>query len=216
MPRPFLAALLFGVCATASSALEWKAQSLQARTVPFQSTVEFLFEFKNDSTHPVTIFSVQTNCDCLDAATDLKIYQPGQSGQLKARFTVGDRLGLYQRSITVETDEPTSPTTHLSVSIEVPEIVSLSQRMLDWRIGSAGKEQTVILRPVPGLAIDFHTAQATNEDFIVHLKTIKTGEVYRLTVKPKSTKRAANAAIRISGRDHAGRDVLVSAYANVK
>lgn len=216
MPRPFLATLLFGVCVSASDALEWKAQSLQTRTVPFQSTVDILFEFKNDSSSSVTIYSVQTNCDCLDATTDRKIYQPGQSGQLKARFTVGDRLGLYQRSITVETSEATSPTTHLGVSIEVPEIVSLSQRMLDWRIGSVGKEQTVVLRPVPGLAIDFHTAQATNEDFIVHLKTIKTGEAYRLTVKPKSTKRAANAAIRISGRDSTGRDVLVSAYANVK
>lgn len=216
MPRHFFATLLFGVCASASSALEWKSQSLQARTVPFQSTVDIVFEFKNDSTRPVTIFSVQTNCDCLDATTDRKVYQPGQSGQLKARFTVGDRLGLYQRSITIETDEAKSPTTHLGLSIEVPEIVSLSQRMLDWRIGPVGKEQTVIIRPVPGLAIDFHTAQATNEDFIVHLKTIKTGEVYRLTVKPKSTKHAANAAIRISGRDAAGHDVLVSAYANVK
>ena len=216
MRRVVVVALLLASGLPAANALEWASRSRQANTAPFQTSVDFVFEFKNASTLPVAIRNILTNCECLDASTDQKIYQPGQSGRLLARFTVGDRLGVYQRSITVETDERAAPSTQLSISIEVPESVALSQRTLNWRKGGPEVEQTIFIRPGPGLVVDFHTAQATNDDFIVHLKTIKTGEVYRLSVKPKSTKKEANAAIRISGRDSSGRDVLVSAYANVK
>lgn len=216
MSRLFVFPLGFLGSLSAVFALEWESRTQQISTGPFQSAADIVFSFKNTSAQPVTIRSLQTNCDCLDASTDQKTYQPGQSGRLTARFTVGDRLGVYQRSITVETDETTDATTHLSVSIDVPETVAFSQRTVAWRVGGPAKEQTIFLRPTPGLALDFHTAQATNEDFVVHLKTIKTGELYRLSVKPKSTKKPANAAIRISGRDNAGHEVLVSGYANVK
>lgn len=216
MRRAVVVALLFLGGLPAANALEWVSRSRHANTTPFQTSIDFVFEFKNVSTRPVAIQNILTNCECLEANTDQKIYQPGQSGRLVARFTVGDRLGVYQRSITVETDESTAPLSQLRVSIEVPESVALSQRTLNWRKGGAATEQTILLRPVPGLFVDFHTAQATNGDFIVHLKTIKTGEVYRLSVKPKSTKKEANAAIRVSGRNNAGHEVLVSAYANVK
>ncbi|MBI3886488.1 MAG: DUF1573 domain-containing protein [Opitutae bacterium] len=214
--RWLVAVLGLGASAATGAGLEWKAHALQARTAPFQAAVELVFDFKNDTARPVTVRGVRTNCDCLDAATDHATYQPGQRGQLKARFTVGDRRGIYRRAITVETDEPGQSATQLTVSIEVPEVVALSQSMLDWRTGSARREKTVILRPVPGQQIELVGAEATNDDFAVTLKTIKRGEIYRLSVTPKSTARAANAAIRVSGHDQAGHTVLVSAYANVK
>lgn len=216
MSRLFVFPLIFFGSVSAACALEWATQTQQISTGPFQTTADIVFDFKNNSAQPVTIRSLQTNCDCLDASTDQKTYQPGQSGRLTARFTVGDRLGVYQRSITVETDEGPDATSHLSLRIDVPETVAFSQRSVTWRVGGPAMEQTIFLRPMPGLALDFHTAQATNADFVVRLKTVKTGELYRLSVKPKSTKKPANAAIRISGRDNAGHDVLVSGYANVK
>ncbi len=216
MPRFFLSSLFSFALASSTSALEWKTESLHTRTTPFQSAIDVVFEFRNAAAHAVTIRNVRTNCDCLDATTDQKIYSPGANGRLSARFTVGDRLGLYERTIMVETDEAAGQNVTLKLNIEVPEIVALSQRVLDWKIGSPSRDKTVLIKPRPGLEIDFHSAQATNEDFLVHLKTIKQDEIYLLTIKPKSTKRAANAAIRISGRDNAGHDVLVSAYANVK
>ncbi len=213
---PTLPVWLFLAAVASAHALEWKTQTQRVRTAPFQSSIAIVFDFKNTGTTPVAILSIQTNCDCLDAATDREVYAPGEAGHLTARFTVGDRLGLYQRSITILSDDGSRKPTVLAVSIDVPEIAALSQRMLAWKIGSRPVEKTVIIRPTPGLSLDFHTAQPTNEDFIVHLKTIKAGAVYRLSITPRSTKMPANAAIRVSGRDNAGHEVLISAYANVE
>lgn len=217
MHRATATLVLLYLCAVVrADALEWKTHTQHARTTPFQSSIAIVFDFKNNGTTPVAILGIQTNCDCLDATTDHKVYAPGEVGHLTARFTVGDRLGLYQRSITILSDDEPHTPTHLAVNIDVPEIAALSQRILGWKIGSQPVEKTVIIRPTPGLSLDFHTAQPTNDDFIVQLQTIKTGAVYRLSVKPRSTKHAANAAIRMSGRDNAGHEVLVSAYANVE
>ena len=51
------------------------------------------FPFKNASTHPVTISDVELGCSCLTLKTQLKEYQPGESGTLEFEFDPS-KLGL--------------------------------------------------------------------------------------------------------------------------
>lgn len=197
------------------AALDWKSELVTVATFPFQVTQDVVFEFKNNGTKPVAVLAVQTNCDCLTASADQNSYAPGATGLIKARFTIGDRAGLYERTITLVTDESPSPL-HLLVRLEVPDIANVAPRSVVWQLNDVAAEKILELTSTPGLEIAFTDAQATNETFTACLETVEAGKHYRLHLKPRSTAQPASAAIRVSGREKSGHDVVVSAYASVQ
>ncbi len=213
--RPALLCGLFACAAPGGFALEWKTQTLTFTTVPFQITQEAVFPFTNTGSKPVTILEVESNCDCLDAAADRQVYAPGESGVIKSSFTVGDRLGLFERRIKIVTDENPEPV-RLLVRIEVPELVTLTPRSVAWKLHEAAEEKAVELEVIPGVKVEFTRVQPTSGDFDARLETIEAGRRYRVYLKPPATTQPANAAFRIFGRAGSGQDVIVSAYGNVR
>lgn len=196
-------------------ALEWISDSFQGAVAPLQRTLDIAFGFKNSGDKPVVIRALQTNCDCLQAGTNKTTYDPGEAGVVTARFTVGDRVGTYERSVVVLTDESSAPK-RLTVRIEVPDPATLSPTILVWPIGAAAEEKTVEVRPAAGVRIDFAEAFPSNTDFRVRLEQVVPGEHYRLHIAPAGTAAAGNAAIRVKGTTPDGQVVVVSAYANVR
>jgi hypothetical protein len=195
--------------------LEWQATTLTVVPVPFQTTQDVVFQFRNTGTKPVTLADLQTNCDCLDAKADRNVYAPGATGTIKARFTIGDRSGLYERLVTVVTDE-TPNTAKLVVRIEVPEIAGVSPRSVEWKVNEATVEKFVEVTPASGLEINFADAQATSDAFTTRLEVLGGGKGCRVYLKPRSTAAPASAAVRIFGKEKAGHDVVVSAYATIQ
>jgi hypothetical protein len=214
-PRLFLLCGLFASFARDGRALDWKTQTLEFTTAPFQITQAAEFRFTNTGSRPVTILTVESNCDCLDAAADRPVYAPGESGVIKSIFTVGDRLGLYERRIKVVTDETPEPV-RLLVRIEVPELVTLTPRSVTWELNEAAAEKVVDLAVIPCVHVTFSRVQPTSGDFAARLETIEPGRRYRVYLQPPATTQPANAAIRIFGRAVSGQDVIVSAYGNVR
>lgn len=211
-------ALLCGLfaCPTLGGiALEWKSRTLSFTTAPFQATQEAVFMFTNTGSKPVRILDVGSNCDCLAAAADRQVYAPGENGVINSNFTVGDRLGLYERRIRIVTDENPEPV-HLLVRIEVPELVTLAPRSVAWTLNEAVAEKTVELEVIPGVRVEFTRVQPTSRDFAARLEIIEAGRSYRVHLKPPSTAQPANAAFRIFGRAATGQDIVVSAYGNVR
>ncbi len=208
---PFLLAALV----SSAPALEWKTQTLTFTTAPFQTTQDAVFEFTNTGSKPVTILDVESNCDCLDAAADRKTYPPGATGTIKTRFTIGDRLGLYERRIKLVTDESPEPV-RLLVRVEVPEIVNLSPRSVAWKLHEPAAEKAVDVEVAPGVKIHFTRVQPTTGDFTARLEILEAGRRYRIHLKPPATTQPANAAFRLFGQSDSGRDVIVSAYGNIR
>lgn len=196
-------------------ALDWKTTTLTAITVPFQPEQQAVFEFTNHSAKAVAIRDIETSCSCLVANSDRPIYPPGASGKITANFTVGDRGGLYERTVTVRTDEFDEPV-HLVFNIEVPEVATATPRSVAWGLNEEPVEKTVALAAAAGLEITFLTAQCTSDAYSVRLEPIEAGRLYRLHIKPNTTKSPASAAIRVIGREKSGHDVLLSAYASVQ
>ncbi|MBI2516448.1 MAG: DUF1573 domain-containing protein [Opitutae bacterium] len=215
MLRPRLLACLFAALAANALALDWQSTTIEARAAPFQTTVEIAFTFKNTGARPVALRDIQSNCDCLTATSDKPVYQPGETGRIDATFTVGDRFGLYERSISIVTDDAPTPI-RLHVRIEVPEPAAITPRTRDWPIGAALTEELIVITVAEDLWIDFTEATSSNGSFSTRLEPVEHGRRYRLFLRPASTATAANAAIRIKGQDLAGRAVLLSAYANVR
>ncbi len=206
---------LFALLALPGLALEWKSETVSVTTSPFQATQDVVFEFKNTRSKPVAVLDVQTNCDCLAADADRQVYAPGETGTIKARFTVGDRAGRYERIISLITDESPTPV-RLIVRIDVPEIAMLTPRSVVWLANEDANEKTVELTAAAGLEITFTEALATNDAFTASLEAVAAGTHYRLHLKPRTTSQPASAAIRVSGRDKSGHAVIVSAYASVE
>lgn len=212
--RRAVAGILLAFGGATSLALEWVATNYHGTVAPLQPTLDVAFSFRNTGANPVTIRSIQTNCDCLAAATDKAVYQPGEAGLVTARFTVGERYGLYQRAITVLTDD--APPQKLSVAIEVPEPATVEPRELHWALGSPAEERHVEVTVVEPLRIDFTEVYATNEHFHHTLEVLEPARRYRVRIAPKGTATVANAAIRIAGKASSGEAIVVSAYANVR
>lgn len=211
---PCLLLVVVLAASPATAALEWVSHSFTGTTAPLQTTLDVAFAFRNTGDKPVTIRSVQTNCDCLAAATDKTTYQPGEAGLITARFTVGDRYGLYHRAVTVVTDD--GPPQKLSVAIEVAEPALVTPRQLEWSLGAASSEQTVDVRVADGVRIDFTETFATNDAFAVRFETVEPARLYRMHIAPKRTDVVANAALRLKGTATNGAEIVVSAYANVR
>lgn len=214
-PFAFTLALTLALAALPAFALEWKTTHLELRTAPLQKTTETFFEFTNSSDKTVTITGVESSCDCLDATASAKVIAPGASGRIHAKFTVGDRFGLYQRTIFVSTDESKVPVA-LTVQLDVPEFATVTPRSVEWKLGTPAAEQTVEIAVADGLELTFSTVQATSDAFAARLETVEAGRRYRLHVTPKTTQEAANAAFRLYGQTPAGQNLVLSAYGNVR
>lgn len=207
--------LLALVTTSTASALEWCATTLEARTEPFQKTLNLVFKFRNEAAKPAHLLDLQTSCSCLAAQSDKKIYAPGETGQITAEFSAEEPPGIYERHIQVLTDASATPE-RLTVRIDIPELALLTPRSVEWKINGESSEKSLELRSNGSLRISFTEATPTNDSFIVRLETVIPQQVYRVAITPRSTAAFANAAIRISGHDTAGHEILISAYANVR
>ncbi|AOS46293.1 hypothetical protein Verru16b_03394 [Lacunisphaera limnophila] len=215
MNRRLLAPLFLLLAAVTAPALEWPATHLTLRSVPLQKTADTGFDFKNTSDRPVTITSVDVSCDCTEVTPSAKVIAPGATGRLHVRFTLGDRLGVYRRSIIVSTDEGTPPVA-LTVELDVPEVATLTPRSLEWPLHSAATEQTVDITVIPGIELTISHVQATSDAYTHRLETVTAGRAYRLHLTPRSTAEVANAAFRLHATAGTGEELIFSAYANVR
>jgi hypothetical protein len=202
------------VFASSGFALDWKAGALNVTTAPFQQEISVNFEFSNHGPKPVTIRDIETSCSCVRADSNRKTYNPGSSGTITATFTVGDRSGLYERILTVITDE-NDPPARLMLRVEVPDVALVTPRSVSWQLGGDPAEKIVDVKSSEGLEIIFSKAESTSNAFTTRLETVEAGRLYRLHIKPDATNHGDGAAIRIYGREKSGHDVLLSAYASI-
>ena len=207
--------LLFSALAVSSLALDWKTRELSVQATPLQRTAETAFEFTNSSDKTVTILGVDTSCDCLEATPSAQTFAPGASGRITARFTVGDRHGVYERTITVTTDDTKEPV-RLRVQLDVPELASLTPRSVDWKLNSPATEQLIEIRIADGLELTVTSVLPTSGLFNHRLETVEAGRHYRLYLAPQNTREATNAAFRIYAKAQTGQDIVLSAYGNVR
>lgn len=179
-----------------SAALSWEAELIELAPKRSDLTATAQFRFTNSGDAAVTITAVHSACGCTTAELAKKIYGPGESGEIKAVFTIGDRVGRQEKTIQVTTsDEPAKPTT-LTLRVEIPERLTYSPRLLIWRttetleeksilIGAAGAEKIQSLEFAPGTPLT------------PRVEILEPGVSYRLFFKPTSLAQVANFAVPV-------------------
>jgi len=149
-PRPrrqaaLILAAAIGVLTTTPShaQLTWEQREVAQQATAFDLTKQFVFPFRNDGDHPVTITSLTSSCGCTTATLETDRYAPGDGGAITATFDIGDRRGPQTKTLTVRTDDPRSPVIKLVVKLDIAQVIELKPRLLLWRKGEARTPKTV-------------------------------------------------------------------------
>src|ERR1700720_3929870 len=116
--------------------LAWDKDTLTVDAGPDQKEVRAEFPFHNDGDRSITIESITPGCGCTTASLDKKTYAVGESGKIQVVFTVGERTGLQEKYIMVQTDDPrkTEPV-ELLLRINIHSYLHLEPHALFWNVG---------------------------------------------------------------------------------
>jgi hypothetical protein len=94
-------------------------------TVPEGEKIRHLFTVKNTGGTPLEIKSVSAACGCTAAAPREKVIPPGGSGQIEVSFDTRNRPGANDKTVTVVSSDPRTPTLQLRIRAEVESMVGL-------------------------------------------------------------------------------------------
>ncbi|QYY36716.1 DUF1573 domain-containing protein [Ruficoccus sp. ZRK36] len=112
-----------------------------------------VYAFKNTGNEPVTILDIHSNCGCTVPELEKKTYEPGESGEIKAIFTLGDRTGPQRKVLTVNADMPGHPITRLVLEANIPKLMTIAPRILIWRKGAANENKEIYVTTDPANSI---------------------------------------------------------------
>jgi hypothetical protein len=184
--RFLLMALLSYLPLAGWGALKWDNTELMFDTAPKQQEVTGEYHFTNVGAKELTIVKVSTSCGCTTAAPDKRIYQPGESGTIKATLHTKS-MGLNSRNIFVETDDREEEVISLKISAMVHEYAKLTDYMLAWKIGDEPVPRKSTFEVIHDGPIKVVSATPNKEGFTVVLREITPGKRYEIEATPNST-----------------------------
>jgi Protein of unknown function (DUF1573) len=107
-----------------SPVITFTEEKIMLGEVPQGPVVNGEFEFKNTGEGLLVIKKISAACGCTGlVANEKNEYQPGEMGKIKFTFNTEGRSGTNEKTITVETNDPKTPSKVLTFacSITVPQ-----------------------------------------------------------------------------------------------
>ena len=189
-----------GAVPMAYAELTWAQKTVELHASPDDTVLEARYRFSNDGTTPVDIRDVQSSCGCTTVALAQRHYDPGQGGEIVARFTVGERVGILKKAILVSTmDQPVA--TSLTLVVHIPEILRLVPPSLIWQPGEVLTAKTIEINVSPdGPPAEEMTALSSNPAMKAELRPTSDGRKYEISVTPPATDRTSFTTLTIHCR----------------
>lgn len=188
--RTLLLASCIAATLSANAALTWKESTLKLNAEAGAEAITAVFAFTNTGDTPVTITDIKTDCGCTTAAPDKTTYAPGESGEIRTTFTIGNRVGRERKAVHVSTDDRPGEPVDLTLDVTIPPLLTLSPRMVSWARDAEAVPQTIDLRLNPGSGATI-AAVAADGDGIAHRLEQLTPTTYRLHLTPSETSHPA-------------------------
>lgn len=181
--------LKFLICLTTSlhAELVLDQNPLEIHPKPEEEVVEATFTFTNKSSKPLRITGLDSSCSCLEATLDKAIYQPGEKGTGRARFKISSFTGKQEKSLHIYTDDPAEPDKVLMTIIDVPVMVIVEPKLLEWVVGEKAEPKGFIVKIAGKEPMKITEVKSTRESVTVSFAEITPGREYHVNVKPTST-----------------------------
>jgi hypothetical protein len=187
--------MIFAGTLSARGELLWESSMQEFERTPSDGAVEAHYRFKNLGSNPVTIVRINSSCGCTVAKTDKKTFQPGESGQISARFSFGNRKGLQRKVITVGLSDGTEKQLGLNVSILEP--LTVRPGLLHWRIGENATAKTVQLTAAKGVPLKIRSVSSSSPRVSAELHPRTDASDYTVTVTPVDTAEKLSTTVMI-------------------
>jgi hypothetical protein len=213
---PFVIALVFTVVlpGRVRAELTWTKKTVELTADANASVVEAKFHFINSGKTAVDIRQIESSCGCTTAELEQRHYEPGASGDIVARFTVGSHVGLQTKTIAVTSSDRERPTM-LTLAVQIPEILRITPAFVAWKHGEEAKTKQITLELLQDTPITSIAAQSSSPAMNVVLQTLVKGHKYRLDLTPAQTDQTLFAAITVHCQ-YGEEDKSFRAYATVK
>ena len=189
----FVASLLPVFC---SAALTWQTQQIKLTVKPSDKQAVGIFHFVNSGNAAITITSVQSSCGCTTAELTKQVYAPGESGEIKAIFTIGDRVGEQEKTVFVVTDDAQEKSVPLVLHVTIPELLRYAPRLLMWNVGDKPGEKAAVISANTNLKIaNIEITAPVTSEVNSRIEAVEAGVSYQLFVHPASTTTVMNAPV---------------------
>ncbi|MBN1395969.1 MAG: DUF1573 domain-containing protein [Pirellulales bacterium] len=84
------------------------------------------FVFRNEGDAPLKLVSGGSSCRCTVSEFDEKVVPPGGSDKVTVSWTPSERVGSYQQSVKILTNDPEMPEVTLTIAGEISAIAQVS------------------------------------------------------------------------------------------
>lgn len=189
--------LVFAFAASVHAELSLDVPAIELKPKPEDEEVEITFKFRNKGDNAVKILGLESACSCLSAELDKAEYKPGEVGTGHASFKVSTFVGRHEKFVTVNTDDPKQPDWQINFILDVPAVVDIKPKNLQWSIGDAPAPKACQVKFVGNAPMKILKITSTRENVEFDWKEIKEGREYLITVKPKSTEEVTMGALKI-------------------
>ena len=196
--------------------LVFENQILELRTTPAEHSVKGTFLFRNAGVYPVTIRRVKTGCGCTTARLKKQCINPGEQGEIVAKFKYGFEKGVLRKGLTVITDDPESPEIPLEIRVLVAPAVRVSPTLVYWRVGEPVSSKSVRVGLDSKIPTVIREARNNAPEFRVTLRKQRDSGDYLLEITPKSTAAKAAAKIELEAQSAGRKPEIHKVFARIK
>ena len=140
-----IAAASLVLSARANAQLKWEQTAVDLHPTYSDTVAVAHFKYENVGTTPIHFNSVRTSCGCTAAKPAKDNVAPGEKGEITATLQIGDRTGVQQKTVTVETTDPRTPTTALQLKATIPALIEIQPAFVYWDGVEPLKPKTISL-----------------------------------------------------------------------
>jgi hypothetical protein len=177
-----------------AAALHWEAERVLLSPEVAAKDAEGVFQFTNRGDATVRVVETRASCGCTVAALTRDVLQPGESGEIRALYHIGEREGRQSVTITVTTDEAGARPYELTLEIEINIPVHVVPRFHSWRVGDDPAPKLFEVMRHEGWRLQ--KAVSESGEFTVEVITLDDG-TNQLRVAPQDTLAVRQCVIRL-------------------
>lgn len=167
--------------------LTWDTRKIERIANPGDTEVVAAFRFANHGGAAIGIDAVRSACDCTTVELAKRSYAAGESGEIKAKFVIGDRVGIQEKDIYVTTNEAPEIPIILTLRVDIPELLSYSSRLLFWCTEEDLCEKSVVVASTGTRKILTLEASPDVQAVVLsRIENVEPGTKYRISIKPTS------------------------------
>lgn len=178
--------------------ISWNSRFLEFHPSVTDTNVQVRFPFKNMGAQTVTISNVTSSCtDCTTMELTKRAYAPNESGEIVAVFRFGERVGVHEKTLTVESDDPREPKVELKFKVNIPEILKATPGFVFWLRDGEKTPKVIKLQVVYKEPVHIEWVRSGHPRLQAQLETIRDGWEYAVTITPTDTSRPIRGQVRI-------------------